>query len=108
MQGRRIACARITPGSRAGTVTVGLEPAGDGCSSVTVAYALTALSPAGRRRLEEFAAGYDSFLQSWEQAIAAALALPTCRGPALSSVYVAGCAIPVSSRSRLRVVTVDL
>jgi hypothetical protein len=65
---RRISYARFTPGSRAGTVTVELEPTASG-SRVTVGYELTALSDAGRVALEEFAEGYADFLQSWETAI---------------------------------------
>jgi len=65
---RRISYARVTPGSRAGTVTVELEPTASG-SRVTVGYDLTALSDAGRAALGEFAEGYADFLRSWETAI---------------------------------------
>ncbi|KAB2347490.1 SRPBCC family protein [Actinomadura rudentiformis] len=68
--GRRVSYARVTPGSRAGTVTVELSER-EGGSSVRVTYALTALSPEGERELREFAAGYPEFLRSWEAAIAA-------------------------------------
>lgn len=64
--------ARVTPGSRAGTVTVAVEAAEGGGSAVQVTYEMTALSEEGRRTLEEFAAGYDDFLRSWEEAIRAA------------------------------------
>lgn len=67
--GRRVSYARVTPGSRAGTVTVELAER-EGGSSVRVTYALTALSPDGERELREFAAGYPEFLCSWEAAIA--------------------------------------
>ncbi|HEU0286682.1 MAG TPA: SRPBCC family protein [Nocardioidaceae bacterium] len=66
--GRRISYARVTPGSRAGTVTVELEPTAQG-SRVTVGYELTALSDAGQVGLVEFAAMYPEFLRSWETAI---------------------------------------
>ena len=66
--GRRISYARVTPGSRAGTVTVELEPTEQG-SRVTVGYELTALSDAGQVGLDEFAATYAEFLRSWETAI---------------------------------------
>ncbi|HKE68312.1 MAG TPA: SRPBCC family protein [Nocardioidaceae bacterium] len=66
--GRRISYARVTPGSRAGTVTVELEPTAEG-SRVTVGYELTALSEAGQAALGEFAATYSDFLRSWETAI---------------------------------------
>ena len=65
---RRISYVRVTPGSRAGTVTVELEPTASG-SRVTVGYELTALSDAGRAALGEFAEGYADFLRSWETAI---------------------------------------
>jgi hypothetical protein len=70
--GRRMSYARVTPGSRAGTVTVALEDGGGGRSAVEVTYAMTALSPDGDRQLREFAAGYPDFLESWESAISAA------------------------------------
>jgi hypothetical protein len=68
--GCRNSYARVTPGSRAGTVTVIVEADNDGHSTVQVTYALTALSSDGERELEEFAAGYPAFLTSWEAAIA--------------------------------------
>ena len=68
--GRRISYARVTPGSRAGTVSVELEAGAAGHSSVAVTYALTALSPDGDRQLHEFAAGFADYLKSWESAIA--------------------------------------
>jgi hypothetical protein len=43
-QGRRISYARLTPGSRAGTVTVELQGHPGGDSAVRVTYELTALS----------------------------------------------------------------
>lgn len=68
--GRRISYARVTPGDRAGTVTVSLAEAPDGGSDVTVTYVLTALTDAADAALAEFAAGYDEFLASWSAAIA--------------------------------------
>lgn len=73
-QGRRISYARLTPGSRAGTVTVTLEGRPGGDSAVRVTYELTALSAAAEHELDEFAAGYDDYLRSWEEAIAGHLA----------------------------------
>lgn len=70
--GRRIRYARHTPGATAGTVTVALTDAG-GHSDVTVTYELTALTEAGREHLREFAAGYEAYLASWQEDIAAAL-----------------------------------
>ena len=69
--GRRMSYARVTPGSRAGTVSVMLDDRDDGGSAVEVTYILTALSPDGDRLLEEFAAGYPDLLKSWESAISA-------------------------------------
>ncbi len=66
--GRRISYARVTPGSRAGTVTVELEPTAEG-SRVTGGSDLTALSDEGQAALGEFAATYSDFLRSWETAI---------------------------------------
>ena len=66
--GRRISYARVTPGDRAGTVTVELSAA-DGASDVEVTYQLTALSAAGQPGLREFADGYAAYLQSWQDAI---------------------------------------
>ncbi|MFI6596835.1 SRPBCC family protein [Nonomuraea sp. NPDC050536] len=63
--GRRISYARLTPGSRAGTVSVLLKPEG----KVEVTYDLTALSEHGEHALDRFAAGYADYLSSWEQAI---------------------------------------
>jgi hypothetical protein len=65
--------ARVTPGSRAGTVSVELDDGADGRSAVEVTYVLTALSPAGDRQLEEFAVGFTDYLKSWESAIALAI-----------------------------------
>ena len=66
--GRHISYARMTPGDRAGTVTVELSAAG-GASDVEVTYQLTALSAAAQPRLREFADGYAAYLQTWQDAI---------------------------------------
>jgi hypothetical protein len=66
--GRHISYARMTPGDRAGTVTVELSAA-DGASDVEVTYQLTALSAAAQPGLREFADGYAAYLQSWQDAI---------------------------------------
>ena len=68
--GKRISYARVTPGDRAGTVTVALSPDGEQ-SAVEVTYQLTALSGSAERTLSEFADGYVAYLQSWEDTIAA-------------------------------------
>jgi hypothetical protein len=69
--GRRVSYARVTPGSRAGTVTVTLDEDGERRSIVHVVYELTALTPEAAEELDGFAAGYEAFLRSWEDAIAA-------------------------------------
>lgn len=66
--GRCISYARMTPGDRAGTVTVELSAA-SGASDVEVTYQLTALSAAAEPGLREFAAGYPAYLQSWQDGI---------------------------------------
>jgi hypothetical protein len=71
--GQRISYARMTPGDRAGTVTVTLSPAGQHgeASDVEVTYQLTALSAAAQPGLREVADGYPAYLQSWQDAISA-------------------------------------
>ncbi|TDD24864.1 SRPBCC family protein [Actinomadura sp. KC06] len=64
--GRHISYARVTPGQRAGTVTVDI--AKDGTATVT--YDLTALTDEAVQDLDEFAATYPAYLHSWENAIA--------------------------------------
>jgi hypothetical protein len=71
--GSLVRYARVTPGSRAGTVSVSLFALSSSACEVTVSYALTALSDAGRAELTSFAAGYEAFLESWRTAIAASL-----------------------------------
>jgi hypothetical protein len=70
--GKRICYARVTPGDRAGTVTVTVSSAGQH-SEVEVTYELTALTSLAGHKLAEFADGYPAYLQSWEDAIAALL-----------------------------------
>jgi hypothetical protein len=71
--GRGMAYARVTPGARAGTVTVTLDQAPDSThhSNVTVTYDLTALTQTARPDLEQFASRYRAFLLSWQDAITA-------------------------------------
>jgi hypothetical protein len=73
--GRHISYARVTPGARAGTVTVEVHGKGDH-SEVEVTYALTALNGAAVPGLREFADGYPAFLRSWQDAIAEWLSGP--------------------------------
>jgi hypothetical protein len=67
-----ISYARLTPGSRAGTVTVLLEPAG-AHTEVEVTYELTALTPSAVPELQRFADNYTAYLESWEHSISASL-----------------------------------
>jgi hypothetical protein len=70
--GKRISYARVTPGDRAGTVTVTINAAGHH-SVVDVTYQLTALTGPAGHKLSEFADGYPAYLQSWQDAITAGL-----------------------------------
>ncbi len=65
-EGRRISYARVTPGDRAGTVTVVIDAAGQGGeqSDVEVTYDLTALTGAAERDLASFAGTYPDYLRS--------------------------------------------
>ncbi|MGH8827124.1 MAG: hypothetical protein ACRDVZ_05855, partial [Jiangellaceae bacterium] len=70
--GRSVSYARVTPGSRAGTVTVTLDQAPDIHNSiVTVTYDLTALTDTAKAGVDEFADDYPAFLRSWQDAIEA-------------------------------------
>lgn len=71
--GHRISYARVSPDSHAGTVTVQL----DGCqgrSQVSVTYQLTPLNGAAEPELRRFAAHYQDYLRSWQDAISGWLA----------------------------------
>lgn len=70
--GKRISYARVTPGDRAGMVSISIIPAGRH-SEVEVTYELTALTRATGRKLREFADSYPAYLQSWQDAITARL-----------------------------------
>lgn len=68
------AYARITPGSRLGTVTVDVEPIDETSCWVEVCYELTALTAAGNEVLRRFdAAAFRAMLDEWERRIAAVL-----------------------------------
>ena len=67
--GQCISYARVTPGDRAGTVTVTISPSG-GRSEAEVSYDLTALTAAASAGLREFACRYPEYLRSWQEAIA--------------------------------------
>jgi Polyketide cyclase / dehydrase and lipid transport len=70
--GRELRYARVAPDDHAGTIAVALAPVADG-SLATVTYSLTALSDAGSRRLERFAAGFPDLMTHWQTAIARAM-----------------------------------
>ena len=69
---RRIAYARLTPDSRAGTVSLALKPSG-AHTEVEVTYELTPLTPSAVPELQRFADGYAAYLESWERAISTSL-----------------------------------
>ena len=68
-----IAYTSVTPGERAGLVSVTLSPAGAG-TTVTVSYDLTALTPQANPALRAFAAHFHPFLDGWQDAISRSLA----------------------------------
>jgi hypothetical protein len=79
--GQRIHYARVTPGDRAGTVTVTLRPTDHG-TEAEVTYHLTALTTEAADELAAFAHDYPAYLRSWQDAISSA---PTARaGSAVS------------------------
>lgn len=68
------AYARLTPGSRVGTVTVDVEPIDETSCWVEVCYELTAVSAAGNDVLRRFdARAFRAMLDEWERRIATAL-----------------------------------
>ena len=70
---RRARYARVTPGSRAGTVEVRVRANDRGGSTVAVRYELTALAESGNENLAGFDAGaYSEMLKDWEGLIRAA------------------------------------
>jgi hypothetical protein len=65
---------RVTPDSRLGTIAVALARAAEDVTAASVTYRLTALSTDGERKLDAFAAEFDSMLASWERLIDAVIA----------------------------------
>src|SRR6185295_5401785 len=58
--------ARVTPGSRMGTVRVACRPLEGERTKVTVTYDLTALSESGNEQLRAFdEAGYAAYIRTW-------------------------------------------
>ena len=72
--GRAIQYACVTPGDRAGLVTVTCDRAANGATEATVRYDLTALSLEACSDLGDFAARYAHFLGHWRAAIERSLA----------------------------------
>ena len=67
--------ARVTPGSRGGTVQVALEPVDAATTQATITYDLTSTSEAGDEKLAAFTgAAYAEMLADWERKIAEAVA----------------------------------
>jgi MOSC domain-containing protein YiiM len=66
--------ARVTPGSRGGTVDVALEPVDAHTTQATISYDLTSTSEAGDEKLAALTdAAYAAMLADWEQKIDQAL-----------------------------------
>lgn len=66
--------ARVTPGSRLGTVRVRLRPTADAGTEVEVTYEMTSLSPEGAATLEAMSAeAFATSLDGWEREIRAVL-----------------------------------
>ena len=73
----RATYARITPGSRTGTVTVACRAESPTTTLVTVIYRLTGATPPGNARLAAFdERAFAATLAEWEQRVTAALAEP--------------------------------
>jgi Polyketide cyclase / dehydrase and lipid transport len=68
--GQHISYARVSPGDRAGAVTVTITGSGRR-SEAEVTYLLTPLTEAADHELGEFADSYPAYLRSWQDAIAA-------------------------------------
>lgn len=72
--------ARITPGSRLGTVTVAVEPIDETSCWVEICYELTGLSPEGNAVLARFdARAFRAMLAEWEERIGRVLGVPAAR-----------------------------
>ncbi|MGQ0648240.1 MAG: SRPBCC family protein [Gemmatimonadaceae bacterium] len=65
---------RVTMGSRLATVRVHCRPASEGATRVTVAYAMTAIAPAGHAHLAALDAElFGGMLRKWREAIERAI-----------------------------------
>lgn len=73
-KGRRARYARVTPGSRLGTVEVRCRPAGGDATEVEVTYEMTSLSVEGAATLEAMTPdAFAASLAGWEREIRAVL-----------------------------------
>jgi hypothetical protein len=66
--------ARITPGTWAGFVTVRCREEAPGRTTPEVTYDLTALGEDGAVAVDEFARGFERYIDHWQERIEAALA----------------------------------
>lgn len=65
-----IAFLKVTPALTVAHIRIRLEPDGEASSVAHVTYEHTALSPAGRRLVDEFTEdAYRSFMETWETAL---------------------------------------
>lgn len=70
-----LAYARLTPGSRVGTVTVSIEPIDDTSCWAEICYEMTATSEAGNATLRRFdRKAFAAMLADWEARLAVACA----------------------------------
>jgi hypothetical protein len=66
----RLRYARVTPASRTGCVDVQCRVVDDNRTEVTVAYTLTALSPAGEQRLADYEGeAFVAMIEEWRESI---------------------------------------
>lgn len=70
---------KVAPGKTIGHIEIKVRADGDDCSKVQIAYAFTALGPAGEAFLKTFTqAWFDSFMQTWQVAMNHYLATGEC------------------------------
>lgn len=63
--------ARVTPGSRMGTVSIRSDAESPTSTIVHVTYRLTAISPDGNKAVEALSAAFDAMMAEWASLIAA-------------------------------------
>lgn len=70
---------KVAPGKTVGHIEIKVSAAAADCSKVEIAYAFTALGPAGEAFLETFTqAWFDTFMQTWQAAMNHYLATGEC------------------------------